>query len=166
MANRRQFLIKCSAAAVTGTLLPVELWAATSRFKTVASSEISFESFASVVNTDFQVRGGSGSVVLELVEVTGNQSYENPNAEDAANEKFSLLFRGLITEELTQNTYRFEHPSLGGFDLFIARVGRKDPLVCYYEAVFNRPPKPTTGTLRRGVIVPSKPATRRGSRIN
>ncbi len=141
MANRRKFLVSCSAAAVGSTLLPAGLLAAPSRFKTVSTAGISFEIFAALVNTEFEVRDDEGNhAVLELIRAKSwSPQVQDPNAEDAANEKFTLVFQGLVTEELHQKTYHFEHPAIGSFELFITQVGQKGPLVSKYEAVFNRP---------------------------
>jgi hypothetical protein len=141
MANRRKFLLTCSAAAVSSTFLPRNIFAAPSRFRTVATPGIGFETFAALVNTDFEVRDADGNGgTLELIEVTEWAPHsQNPNAEDAGNEKFSLLFRGLVTEELSQKIYWFEHSALGRFELYISQVGQKGPLVSQYEAIFNRP---------------------------
>lgn len=50
---------------------------------------------------------------------------------------FSLLFHGKPRARILQGIYRVEHPSLGGFDLFLVPVGRgvrgQD-----LEAVINR----------------------------
>jgi hypothetical protein len=50
---------------------------------------------------------------------------------------FSLLFRGPVAQPLNQGTYRFEHPGIGGFDVFISSQA-PDRDARYYEAVFNR----------------------------
>ena len=141
MANRRKFLVSCSAAAVSSTLLPARLLAAPSRFKTVPTAAISFESFAALINTEFAVADDEGNrAVLELIRAKSwAPQIQDPNAEDAANEKFTLLFQGLVTEELQQKIYHFDHPALGRFDLFITQIGQKGPLVSKYEAIFNRP---------------------------
>jgi len=158
MANRRKFLLTCSAAAVSSTFLPRNLFAAPSRFKTVATAGISFETFAELVNTEFKVLDADGTGgTLELIEVTQSGPHsQNPNAEDAANEKFSLLFRGLVTEELRQKTHWFEHSGLGRFELYISRVGQKGPLISQYEAIFNRP---VAGKSER-IATPSRPGSR------
>jgi hypothetical protein len=158
MANRRKFLLTCSAAAVSSTFLPRNLFAAPSRFRTVATPGIGFETFAALVNTDFEVRDADGNGgTLELIEVTEWAPHsQNPNAEDAANEKFSLLFRGLVTEKLSQKIYWFEHSALGRFELYISQVGQKGPLISEYEAVFNRP---AAGKSEKN-IPPSRPGSR------
>jgi hypothetical protein len=49
---------------------------------------------------------------------------------------FSLLFLGPPSFVLPQATYRFEHETIGAFDLFIVPVGRTAQGVSY-EAVFS-----------------------------
>ncbi len=60
-------------------------------------------------------------------------------APDAWNEKFSLLFRGLPSQPLAQDTYLFEHRMLGRFAMFIVPIGSRNAGYRLYEAIFNRP---------------------------
>ena len=98
--------------------------------------------FTRQLNTTFLVHPDQGTPVkLHLVEVSpvvpsdGALAY----AEDAQNEKFSLLFRGPPDAPLEQNTYVFEHQWTGSFEMFIVPIGCLDQSYCYYEAIFNRP---------------------------
>jgi hypothetical protein len=50
---------------------------------------------------------------------------------------FSLLFLGPPSPILPQKIYRFSHPSLGEFDLFIVPVGPAPGGAMRYEAIFN-----------------------------
>lgn len=52
-------------------------------------------------------------------------------------ESFSLQFNGPTEAPLAQQTFRFTHPQLGWFDLFIVPVGAERG-ARQYEAVFNR----------------------------
>jgi hypothetical protein len=50
---------------------------------------------------------------------------------------FSLLFHGPDTIFLPQRMYRFEHQTLGKFELFIVPVAREKGQY-HYQAIFNR----------------------------
>lgn len=98
--------------------------------------------FTRQLNTTFLVLPDQGTPVkLHLVEVRpvvpsdGALSY----ADDAQNEKFSLLFRGPPDAPLEQNTHTFEHQRIGSFEMFIVPIGCLGQRYCYYEAIFNRP---------------------------
>jgi hypothetical protein len=72
--------------------------------------------FAPLVGTHFRVgREGARARRLKLIEARESSS---------AGESFSLLFRGRKQAGDEAGTYRFEHPSLGGFELFASPVGR------------------------------------------
>ena len=78
---------------------------------------------------------------LRLVEVrpATPSKRDTENAEDAHNEKFTLLFRGPLVMPLDQDTHLFEQQRIGSFAMFIVPIGCQDQRHCYYEAVFNRP---------------------------
>ena len=59
---------------------------------------------------------------------------------DAGNEKFSLVFSGSRAELLPQDTYAFDHQTLGRFDVFIVPVNTRNPAKIDYQAVVNRLP--------------------------
>jgi hypothetical protein len=85
--------------------------------------------FAPLVGTNFRVqREGARALRVKLIEArrTGG-----------VGESFSLLFRGRAQAGLEAGTYRFDHPSLGGFDLFAGPVGRGVKGLDL-EAVINR----------------------------
>jgi hypothetical protein len=72
--------------------------------------------FAPLVGTDFRVRReGARFLRVKLIEARESSG---------AVESFSLLFRGRARSGVEAGTYRFEHPSLGGFELFASPVGR------------------------------------------
>ena len=52
-------------------------------------------------------------------------------------DNFSLFFRGVHEYALTQGTYKFDHPKLGRFELFICPAGTSGG-ANQYEAIFNR----------------------------
>jgi hypothetical protein len=156
MPSRRQFLLGCSAAAVTSSLLPASVLAGPSSLKPVGLHQISFNDFALQLNSLFLVRSASGEIIkVQLVEARPLPPFPaaNANAADAQNEKFSLLFAGPRAQPLTQDTYAFEHGALGQFEMFVAAIGRDDQTYWYYEATFNRPP------------VAAAPGGRPGSRL-
>ena len=109
---------------------------------TVPLDQLSFESFAKLVKTNFHVWIDDREALdLELSEITpprvtstggaGNQTYEN----------FALEFLGPADRLLPQRIYQFESAPLGRFELFIVPVGR-DQTGARYQATFNRLVKP------------------------
>ena len=53
-------------------------------------------------------------------------------------EQFSIVFHGPAGERMPDGSYRFEHPSLGRFDLMIVAVGPSRTERTTYEACFSR----------------------------
>ena len=92
--------------------------------------ELTHATFAPHVGSTFRVHADASEVELTLVEVSGLRS--SPRAE-----VFSLEFHGPVDNPLPQGEYRFEHPDVGDFALFIVPVGR-DVDAMQYEALFNR----------------------------
>lgn len=92
--------------------------------------DLTREGFIPHLNSQFQVERGSDRIAVELTEVSEPRSSRH-------NQAFSLVFRGPNDQYLPQAMYRFQHPALGGFDLFIVPIGQ-DPQGLYYEALFNR----------------------------
>jgi hypothetical protein len=158
MATRRRFLLDCSTVAVTASLVPAEVFGGSLRSRQVSLDQVSFSAFEGQLNTVFTVHRASGPSVklaLILVETLPPHKSAPANAEDAQNEKFSLVFAGPRNQPLGQDTYTFEHSGLGEFEMFIATIGVDDSSRYYYEATFNRP-QPGTGV---GSIAPTfKPA--------
>ncbi len=143
MPTRRKFLLECSAVAVTASVAPAKvLGAASFRFREVPLEQIRFAAFATRVNSAFLVQTGTGATVtLQLIEARPSP-VSLPMlrlAEDAANERFSLLFRGPLRPPLEQDTYWFEHQTIGRFAMFIVPIGSLETSHTYYEAIFNRP---------------------------
>ena len=151
MSTRRKFLVECSAVAVTASLAPANVLGAGSlRLREVPLEQIRFSVFAARLNSAFQVLTDSGgSVTLQLIEAQPTPvSLRTPRpAEDAANERFSLLFRGPLRQPLEQDTLWFQHPTIGRFAMFIVPISSLDTSHAYYEAIFNRPigPLPRAG---------------------
>ena len=154
MPTRRQFLRDCSALAV-GTSIFSRTVLAHPGARNVSLDEIPFSAFARRVRSDFLAFAGSRlGTVLRLLAAQPEPANGGKlaEAEDATNEKFTLLFTGQIRERLEQGTYLFEHNSLGRFEMFIVPVGRDDSSWMYYEAVFNRPSSALTDIGRKRML--------------
>lgn len=103
----------------------------------VPLNALTAERFTALMRTKFAVVLGAERMVnLELITVS--------NARRSREfESFSLQFDGPAEAPLAQRTYRFTHPQLGWFDLFIVPVGAERDSR-QYEAIFNRKiPAPT-----------------------
>ena len=142
MPTRRKFLEDCTVLATALSLAPATVLAQSRRLPPGAPAGLLFEQFAQKLNTSFSLRAGSRMVGLVLAEVS-RSPVTRPNAEDARNERFSLLFRGPAHQPLAQDTYIFEHPRSEPLAIFIVpTVCTQDLAHCYYEAVFNIPVHP------------------------
>ena len=143
--RRRGFCYRAVASAAWLVLAPWQTMAANARRRgrgTIPLAELDPETFAGQLNTLFSVHAGEpGWRRLQLIRMEMKERFEreNPGALDANFERFSLVFAGLRTEALEQETYLFEHPQIGRFELFIVPVISSDPVLQKYEAVFNRP---------------------------
>jgi len=104
----------------------------------VTLDQLTFARFTELLRSQFRVHTGPASVVeLELIEATATPSAPAAAATDSGRENFSLIFSGPADRLLPQQMYRFEHPKLGGLDLFIVPIGREQGRL-HYQAVFNR----------------------------
>ena len=142
MSTRRKFLLNCSAVAAVVSVTPASLFGAAPRFKEVPLEQVGLAAFLAHKNEVFIARLPSGVPVgLRLVEVKPGPSYPDstPAPQDAGNEKFSLLFRGMPKHPLAQGTYWLERNGIGRFNLFLVPVGPPGGVHRFYEAVFNRP---------------------------
>jgi len=143
MLTRRDFLKGCSTLTLAASLAPISLVPKSSRTGDLSLDQISFDTFLGQQGTIFRAWPGSAPAVrLKLIEV---QEYRvncsrAHMAEDAANEKFSLLFRGSDSRKLEQNTYVFEHDNIGRFSMFIVPLRAGKDQHNYYQAIFNRLP--------------------------
>jgi len=95
------------------------------------TAELSYENFATNLNTTFKIHFDEGEVVQAVLSEI-SELIITP-----AQERFSLIFRAPNQPLLGQGMRRFEHEQIGAFDLFIVPVGRDDQGT-RYEAVFNR----------------------------
>ena len=139
MNTRRQFLLDCSkVAAVAVTATPSVMVGATR-----SRDPMALANFRQALHTVFVAQTNeSRKVKLELIHVEQASSHllgEQPHeAPDRNNERFSLMFRGPLNGELEQDTYSFNHKTMGTFPMFIVPQQSKDKNSRYYEAVFNR----------------------------
>ncbi len=138
MQTRRKFIRDCSLAAASAALVPAAALARNPVSRTAGRAGPGFEQFSRQVNTPFFVQAGPQLVRLVLV-AADTFPAASPAAEDAGNEKFSLLFRGPVQPPLGQDTYRLDHRRLGRLEIFIVPIGCLDPALCLYQAVFDRP---------------------------
>jgi hypothetical protein len=143
-ASRRDFLAWGSALAVTAVAWPSELLASPRRFvmKELSLDEVCLATFAAQLHTMFRVTDAPvGSVELKLIEASPTETspLQPANAPDAQHEKFSLIFSGPKTPWLTQQIYRFEHPQIGWFAIFIVPIFTREADEQRYQAIFNRP---------------------------
>jgi len=140
MITRRRFIRDCSLVAATAAA-PAALARPGLRQPGLAGGRSLYEHFATALSTSFIVRVASGTVKVVLIEITAGSAGQ-PNAEDARNERFSLLFRGAASEALEQGTYFFDHSRIGRMAVFIVPLGPADAGASYYEAVFNHAVSP------------------------
>lgn len=146
MTTRRDFIAGCSVLAVAVAVRPVALLSATS-VRTVPPLDVpGLTAFGREVGTAFQVlRSGQPTTQLHLSAARGFRTA--PGATVArggagGEHQFSLLFSGPRELALTQDTYTFEHASLGQLVIFIVPVLPHEERHQYYEAIFNRHPGP------------------------
>ncbi|HEY3762545.1 MAG TPA: hypothetical protein VGN23_12435 [Verrucomicrobiae bacterium] len=134
--------MRCSTLTLAAGLLPTSFVFEPSRTEHLSLNQISFDTFLAQRGTVFKALPKSAPAVkLKLIEAQECQvSCPQPHlAKDAGNEKFSLLFHG-HGPGLEQDTYVFEHGSIGRFSMFIVPVHAQNDQNHYYQAVFNRLP--------------------------
>lgn len=139
----RAFLLRSLAGFAVLVVSPWAVAGSPARRLSQPLSGLNFESFAEELGSEFRVPiGEPGGLALRLIRAERQKPSlrSNPNGPDAAFEKFSLVFAGSRTHQLTQETYTFAHPRLGRCEMFIVPVGTLDPAVHKYEAVFSRLP--------------------------
>jgi hypothetical protein len=148
MTDRRQFLWNCSALTLTVSLAPAACLPSLRPVIELTLDQISLAAFSAHVGTGFKLVQNSGATVsLKLVEAKLTPPLRSlaHGAEDARNEKFSLLFTGPKEPAQAQDTYFFEHAGIGRFAMFIVPVRFGDSNRAWYQAIFNRP-APETST--------------------
>jgi hypothetical protein len=141
MSTRRRFL-RDSSLAAAAALVPTGALAELIRSRTLSLDQVHFAAFAANVGTTFWVlQDQAPATGLELAQAQASPPPANAiqaAAPDAWNEKFSLLFRGLPSQPLEQDTYLFEHGNIGRFAMFIVPIGSPDAGYPIYQAIFNR----------------------------
>jgi hypothetical protein len=142
MTTRRQFFTACSALAVTASLAPIACLSAVLPGRKAVLDQLNFSAFSAQVGTSFNI--GREAIELKLVEAKWHSSSRSSvSVKTAARaENFSLLFSGPAERPLTQDTYGFEHDTMGCFEMFIVPAPGGDPGRTYYHAVFNRVVQP------------------------
>jgi len=153
MPTRREFFLSCSAFAAATALVPAPVLAAPAPLglREAGLNSITAEAFAEQLNTRFVVRNRGGDTVallLAAVEPAAAGAQLLSPAATALHEQFSLFFAGADSRPLSQDTYTFEHMSLGRFAMFIVPVGRPVSGCRVYEAVFDRPTPSARGHKR------------------
>lgn len=121
------------SAVAIGGLLPLDtgLVLADAAPSAATHQGLNLHGFQACLGDTFVIRGGRVVTRASLAKVTDlNAGGSIPRL---AGECFVLQFRGNHASSLTQNTYRFEHPRLGTFPLFIVPSGAHE-----YDAVINR----------------------------
>jgi hypothetical protein len=104
----------------------------------VPLEQLSFESFAGLVKTNFRVWiNDQEALELELSEITPPRVASTGGANGPKYENFALIFRGPADRLLAQRIYLFESARIGRFELFIVPIGR-DQNGTQYQATFNR----------------------------
>jgi hypothetical protein len=138
MTNRRHFLTGCSALALTASLAPAACLSAFLPGRRAVLDQLNFTTFSAQVGTGFNI--GHKAIDLKLVEAKLHSSSRSSVSDTTGGgaENFSLLFSGPGDRPLTQDTYSFEHDTMGCFEIFIVPAPRRDPSRTYYHAVFNR----------------------------
>ena len=100
------------------------------------AASLTLSAFQAALNTRFRVQlDGGDTGELLLVEACATR----PGTDAQGARHFALLFRGARAPLLPQRLYRFEHDTMGAFDLFIVPVAQSQEHY-EYEAVFNLAP--------------------------
>lgn len=129
---------------MTALAWPTGLLAAPGGFvmKELTLEDVCLATFAGQLQTTFRVTDApAGDLELKLIEASRAQtSARQPaTAPDAQYEKFSLIFSGPKAQVLAQQIYRFEHPQIGWFAMFIVPIVTEAADRQNYQAIFNRP---------------------------
>jgi len=146
MNTRRNFITGCSLLAAGVALTPARLLAAAGFPAGPSFALPGLTAFGREIGTTFHVlRTGQPTAQLFLTAARAlPTATARPAVQDGAagEHQFSLLFSGPRDLALTQDTYTFEHASLGQLAMFIVPVLLQEERHQYYEAIFNRHPGP------------------------
>ncbi|HUI30568.1 MAG TPA: hypothetical protein VLX91_10155 [Candidatus Acidoferrales bacterium] len=97
----------------------------------IIAEKLTYKEFHETLNSDFEV------ILPSEVRIPLKLSGMSERKTSAIQETFSLTLHGSSNIFLPQAAYNFNHPKIGGFEMFIVPVGRDlDGFI--YEAVFNR----------------------------
>jgi hypothetical protein len=120
-----------SAPGAGGFVVPYEA-------KTDAAFYFTHETFAPYLNTTFRLsRGKAISFDMTLIEVFDYQAQARARkTQTHAGECFALTFRAGERDTVSQGIYKFVHPALGRFSLFIV-PGKPSADGVTYAAVVN-----------------------------
>jgi len=130
MKSRRQFIQRCSSALLGAVALPSIGRAAS------ASRSVNFTAFSRQVNSSFNMVGADGrslAVVLEMAQ----PSVPAKRPELADHRNFRLKFASQETQALPQGLYSFQHPVLGGLDIFVVPNHATATGLVNYSATFH-----------------------------
>lgn len=100
------------------------------------------ETFAPYLNSTFRMTTGAKGVAFDvtLVSVFDFQAQARTRkTKTHGGECFSLTFRAGARDTVSQGTYKFSHPALGRFSLFVV-PGTTEDGTTTYEAVINHIP--------------------------
>ena len=160
--SRRKFLQQGAILAACTAAIPVEAVAQDRSARLSSASgqanrpdvleHLSLRSFAAVTGSSFKVyQDPADPMYLTLLTAedmsTPNERVSSANMAVApprqkvtmANNAFRLHFVGPSSRVVKQDTFTFEHSTLGTFDLFIVPSGDGQPS---YSAIINRMPTP------------------------
>ena len=94
---------------------------------------LTYESFASHLNSTFALQLGESTIDLTLTQATKQPLRPYPGM---MREPFSLHFRSASPVVLPQRIYPFAHDAMGRLEIFIVPIAREAQGIVY-EAVFN-----------------------------
>ena len=132
--SRRRFLTMCGILGTPGILAAApRMFGSTPGMKRIVMpGELTKQIFQSHLNSVFQaIDPDQNPLTMKLIEVSDGP--DNPRFD-----QFSILFQAPADALNQQGNYRFEHPGIGTFTIFIVPVSQdRDGLT--YEAVFSHP---------------------------
>jgi hypothetical protein len=144
--NSRRYFIKLSGLALIGGLAAnssLKVFGQTSRGRdyflipdeAYAARIFSPADFEPYLESVFRVSDKQEGIEnsLRLVEIVENDSQAIAPGARYVN-RFSLIFEKQGKADLADKIYRFSHPSMGDFEIFISTVGRSGKR---YQAVFS-----------------------------
>ncbi len=145
--TRRHFLAMSASAAFSFLALGGRVSARhpTIPMKERSLQDLRLETFSEQLSSHFQVipvEGTSLPLLLVEVERRAPRASSALPTPDADYEQFCLIFAGPAASVLPERIYRFEHPQIGWFDMFIVPILTPTPDLQHYQAVFNRPLQP------------------------